>query len=105
MYWCSIPEKSTLVGTGTADLRNETWDVKIKPKPKRATLNAATSIVVTGPFNDPNVTLGKIGVLKKLAGAASLFVFPPAAVAGLGELGSGDNVCIKLIAGGGAQKE
>jgi len=98
-------EKSTLVGTGTADLRNETWDVKIKPKPKRATLNAATSIVVTGPFNDPNVTLGKIGVLKKLAGAASLFVFPPAAVAGLGELGSGDNVCIKLIAGGGAQKE
>lgn len=93
--------KSTLVGKGTADLRNETWDMKINPKPKRATLNVATSIVVTGPFADPHVTLGKIGVLKKLAGAASLFVFPPAAVAGLGELGSGDNVCIKLIADGG----
>ncbi len=94
---------STLVGTGTADMRNETWDVKIKPKPKRATLNAATSILVTGPFNDPAVTLDKVGVLKKLAGAASLFVFPPAAVAGLGELGSGDNVCIRLIEGGGAE--
>jgi hypothetical protein len=55
---------------------------------------------VTGPFNEPKVTLGKIDVLKKLAGAASLFVFPPAALAGLGELGSADNVCIKLIADG-----
>jgi hypothetical protein len=93
-------EKSTLVGTGTGDLRAETWDIKIKPKPKHATLNAATSIVVTGPFNEPKVTLGKIDVLKMLAGAASLFVFPPAALAGLGELGSADNVCIKLIADG-----
>jgi hypothetical protein len=95
--------KSTLVGTGTADLRTETWDVKIKPRPKRTTLTTATSITVTGPFTDPKVTLDKVGALKKLAGAASLFVFPPAAIAGLGELGSGDNVCLQLIAGGGAE--
>lgn len=95
--------KSTLVGTGTADLRTETWDVKIKPRPKRTTLTTATSITATGPFTDPKVTLDKVGALKKLAGAASLFVFPPAAIAGLGELGSGDNVCLQLIAGGGAE--
>jgi hypothetical protein len=36
--------------------------------------------------------------LRKVAGIASLFVFPPAAIAGLADFGSGDNHCVKLAA-------
>ena len=35
-------------------------------------------------------------MLRKIAGAVSLFVFPPAAVAGLAEFGAG-NQCVELL--------
>lgn len=94
-------DESTLVGTGTANLGSETWDMKFVPRPKHATLNTAVSITMTGSFGDPKISVGKAGLLKKLAGVASIFVFPPAAIAGLGELGTGDNVCLKFAAQGG----
>jgi hypothetical protein len=49
------------------------------------------------------VSAEKVGTLRKLAGIASLFVFPPAAVAGLVDFGSGDNQCVQLAAKGGKQ--
>ncbi|MGB5211723.1 MAG: AsmA family protein [Gammaproteobacteria bacterium] len=94
-------DKATLVGKGSANLGTETWDMKFTPKPKHVTLNASVSVTMTGPFEDPRISVGKAGLLKKLAGAASIFVFPPAAVVGLGELGSGNNVCLKFISEGG----
>jgi len=94
-------DESTLVGTGTANLGSETWDMKFVPKPKHATLNTAVSVTMTGSFEDPKISVGKAGLLKKLAGVASIFVFPPAAIAGLGELGTGDNVCLKFASQGG----
>jgi hypothetical protein len=93
-------DHSTLVGSGSADLGREIWDIKFKPRPKHATLNSAVSITLTGPFSEPKVSVSKVDLLKKLAGSASIFVFPPAAVASLGELGSGDNVCLKFISEG-----
>jgi uncharacterized protein involved in outer membrane biogenesis len=89
-------ERATVLGSGKANLADETWDVWFKPKPKRFALNAAVPVHMTGPFHEPDITVQKIGILRKIAGAVSLFVFPPAAVAGLAEFGAG-NPCVELL--------
>ena len=88
--------RATVVGSGSANLAEETWDVWFKPKPKRFALNAAVPVHMTGPFKEPDIEAQKIGILRKVAGAVGLFVFPPAAVAGLAEFGAG-NPCVELI--------
>jgi hypothetical protein len=70
--------------------------MRFKPKPKRVTFNAAVPIHIEGPWREPEIKAEKLGVLRKIAGGVSLFVFPPAAIAGFGEIGAGDNVCVKL---------
>ena len=89
-------ERATVVGSGSANLADNTWDLWFKPKPKRFALNAAVPVHMTGPFHEPDIQVQKIGILRKIAGAVSLFVFPPAAVAGLAEFGAG-NQCVELL--------
>ncbi|MGD8734521.1 MAG: AsmA family protein [Gammaproteobacteria bacterium] len=93
-------DKATVFGSGSFDLRKETWDLIFKPKPKQVTLTTAVPIHLGGTFRDPEVSAEKVGTLRKLAGIASLFVFPPAAVAGLVDFGAGDNQCVDLAAEG-----
>lgn len=89
---------ATIFGSGTIDLRKEQYDLVFKPKPKSVTLNTAVPIKLGGTFRDPTVSAETIGTLRKIAGIASLFVFPPAAIAGLADFGVGDNQCVKLAA-------
>jgi len=91
-------EKATIFGSGTIDLAKEQFDLVFKPKPKSVTLNTAVPIRVGGTFQDPTVSAEAVGTLRKIAGIASLFVFPPAAIAGLADFGSGNNQCVKLAA-------
>ncbi len=91
-------EKATIFGSGTIDFAKEQYDLVFKPKPKSVTLNTAVPIRVGGTFQDPTVSAEAVGTLRKIAGIASLFVFPPAAIAGLADFGSGDNQCVKLAA-------
>jgi uncharacterized protein involved in outer membrane biogenesis len=96
-------DRATIVGSGSVDLGKEEWNLVFRPKPKSVTLTTAVPIRIGGTFRDPAVSAEKVGTLRKLAGIASLFVFPPAAVAGLVDFGSGDNQCVQLAAKGGKQ--
>lgn len=88
-------EHSTVAASGTIDLASETLDLIVEPKAKSVTLNVAVPVHVQGPLADP-VYLPETGAtLRKLGGLLGLAVFPPAAIAGLAELGSGDNECMR----------
>lgn len=89
-------ERATIRAKGDVDLGKEKWDLVLKPKPKVASLSTAVPIHVGGPLNDPDFAPAAVGTLRKLLGIASLFVFPPAALAGLGDVGSGHNICLDL---------
>jgi uncharacterized protein involved in outer membrane biogenesis len=89
-------EHATVKGTGSIDLGEERWNLDLKPHPKKTTLTAAVPIDVRGTFREPKFTIEKIGVLKKLAGTVGAFIYPPALLGGLAELGSGDNQCLKI---------
>lgn len=91
-------DKATIFGSGSVDLGKEKFDLVFKPKAKSLTLNTAVPIRLGGTFQDPTVSAETVGTLRKLAGIASLFVFPPAAIAGLADFGAGDNQCVKLAA-------
>ncbi len=91
-------ERSTVRGAGRIDLGAETLHLAFKPEPKTPAMSLATPIVVTGTLTEPESSPEKLGALRRIAGVASLFVFPPAAVAGLGELGNRENACLKLAA-------
>ena len=55
-----------VVGSGSANLADETWDLWFKPKPKRFALNAAVPVHMTGPFHEPDIEVQKIGILRKI---------------------------------------
>ncbi len=89
---------ATVGGEGTVDFGEEKLDLLITPKPKAAvTLNISAPVRITGTFLDPSFRVDPAGVLRKIIGVAGLFVFPPAAVAGLVELGGDSNPCIGLV--------
>ena len=97
-------EYSTLFGKGNINLASERIAFLLTPKPKSATLNVAVPVKVEGTLAHPNYTLEKMGAARKAIGVIGLFAFPPAALIGLGELGTGDqNPCLD-IARGGKQK-
>ncbi len=92
-------ESTTILGSGTIDLAKEQWDLKFKPKPHTTTLSArAVPVMLEGSFSEPEITIGKAGLIRKLSAVAGVVVFPPAAVAALLELGTGDETCLKNIA-------
>ncbi len=94
-------EYSTVAASGMADLASETLDLVVEPRAKSATLNVAVPVHIRGSFAEPKIRPDTGAVLKKLGGLAALALFPPAAIVGLGELGGGDNECLKAAAGPG----
>jgi uncharacterized protein involved in outer membrane biogenesis len=89
-------EHATVKGTGSIDLGREQWNLDLTPHPKKTTLTAAIPVDVRGSFREPKFAIEKLGVLKKLAGTVGAIFYPPAALGGLAELGSGDNECLKI---------
>lgn len=90
-------EHATLFGNGTLDLRKEKVDFLLKPEPKTVTLNVAVPVQVGGTLAKPNYTLEKTQAARKAIGVIGLFAFPPAALIGLGELGTGEeNPCLQI---------
>ncbi|MYE03031.1 MAG: AsmA family protein, partial [Alphaproteobacteria bacterium] len=77
---------STVAARGTADLASETLALVVEPRAKSATLNVAVPVHVRGSFAAPEIRPDTGAALKKLGG--------------LGELGSGDNECLKTAATG-----
>mgnify|MGYP003334986745 FL=1 len=89
---------ATVAGEGTVDFGQEKLDLLITPRPKAAvTLNISAPVRVTGTFIDPSFKVDAVGALRKIIGVAGLFVFPPAAVAGLVEMGGDTNPCVGLV--------
>ena len=91
-------EYSTVAAKGSADLASETLDLTVEPRSKSATLNVAVPVHVRGSFADPEIRPDTGAALKKLGGLAAIALFPPAAIVGLGELGGGENGCLKNAA-------
>ncbi len=103
-------EYATIAAVGKVDLANETLDLVFEPKPKSPTLNVAVPVHVRGSLASPTFLPDPGATLKKLGGLLGLAIFPPATIAGLGELGTGDNACIEIAAssrdaGSGPQAE
>ncbi len=89
---------ATVAGQGTLDLRTEALDFVVTPQAKVATLNVSTPVLVQGTLADPSFAPDPLAVARKVGGILGIFIFPPAAVAGLGELGRSDNPCLQLAA-------
>jgi uncharacterized protein involved in outer membrane biogenesis len=96
-------EYSTVFGEGNVDLGQESLDLLLKPKSKSATLNVAVPVRVGGTLANPTFGLEKVAVVRKAAGLLAVvggLAFPPAALLGLGELGTGeDNLCLQAAQG------
>jgi uncharacterized protein involved in outer membrane biogenesis len=89
-------EHATVKGTGSIDFGREQWNLDLTPHPKKTTLTVAIPVDVRGSFRNPEFAVEKVGILKKLAGTVGAFFYPPAALGGLAELGTGDNECLKI---------
>ena len=87
-------EYSTVAARGSANLAAETLDLAIEPRAKAAALDIAVPLHIRGRIAQPNFRLDAGAALEKLGGGAS--PFPPAAIAGLGELGAAD--CLNAAA-------
>ena len=91
-------EYATVAAVGKVDLATETLNLVIEPKPKSVTLNVAVPVHVQGSLAHPTFRPDPGATLKKLGGLLGLSIFPPAALAGLGEIGTGDNECVEIAA-------
>src|SRR5690606_22342164 len=82
-----------IVGEGTVDLRDETFDLVLKPRPKdRSILALRSPLVVDGTFRDPGfrpdmARLGLRGAIALTLGS----IAPPAALLATLELGPGED--------------
>jgi hypothetical protein len=95
-------EYAQVTGRGTINLGTEKIDYELDPKPKSVTVNSAVPVQVTGPLTDPSIRLNPLATAAKIGGLIGTFVFPPAAIVTLGELGvSDDNPCVKQASGKG----
>ena len=91
-------EYATVAAVGKVDLATETLDLVFEPRPKSLTLNVAVPVHVQGSLASPKFRPNPGATLKKLGGLLGLAIFPPAALAGLGELGTGENECVEIAA-------
>ncbi len=88
---------ATVGGEGTINLGTEEIDLLITPKSKAAvSLNISAPVRITGTLLNPTFRADAAGVARRLIGIAGIFVFPPAAVAGLVSLGASRNACVDL---------
>jgi uncharacterized protein involved in outer membrane biogenesis len=96
-------QDSTVYGEGQINLGTERLSLLLTPKPKSATLNVAVPVKVGGSLRAPTFTPEKLATARKAGGllaAVGIIAFPPAALLGLGELGSDDNPCLAIAAQG-----
>ena len=91
---------ATIIGKGTINLATEGLDLTIDPQPKSATINTAVPVLIGGTLANPSYSVDKLAAARKVGGLLGAFVFPPAVLLGLGELGTGeDNPCLKRASG------
>lgn len=91
-------EHSLLKGEGELNLREESLDFLVTPKPKGVTLNLGVPLTIQGPMRKPTVTPQALGAARKIGGLLGIIFFPPAALLGLGELGAGESpACSKML--------
>jgi AsmA family protein len=91
---------ATISGKGTVNLATEKLNLTIDPQPKSATVNTAVPVLIGGTLANPSYSVDKLAAARKVGGLVGAFVFPPAALLGLGELGTGDdNPCLKQASG------
>jgi hypothetical protein len=90
---------STVRGDGRIDLGAQRINLTFSPKAKTPTLSVAVPVHVRGPLRKPQFIKDTKATLGKLFGIAGFFVYPPAAVVALGDLGSQENPCIELLQG------
>ena len=96
-------DKILVTGEGEINLGTEVLDLKISPRSKSPTLTISAPVRIGGTLAAPEIGVDKLGAARRVGGLVSVFVFPPAAVLGLGSLGSlggGDNACIELASNG-----
>ncbi|MDZ7753645.1 MAG: AsmA family protein [Gammaproteobacteria bacterium] len=102
-------EHSTVYGAGTVDLGKERLDLLFTPKPKAITLSVAVPVEVAGPLMAPSYNLEEMAVTRKAVGilaALGIISFPPAALLGLAELGTGSgNPCLAIAREHGEKAE
>lgn len=93
-------EYAQITGAGTINLGTEQINYTLDPKPKSVTVNTAVPVEIKGPLADPSIGLNPLAAAAKIGGLIGTFVFPPAAVVTLGELGASDNnPCLKQASG------
>ncbi|MDH3739172.1 MAG: AsmA family protein, partial [Alphaproteobacteria bacterium] len=80
---------------GNINLSEEKPDLKITPQPKGIDLSLAVPVNVGGSLANPTYTPDTLATAKKIGGILGAIAFPPAAIIGLGELGSSDNPCLQ----------
>ncbi|MCZ2495254.1 AsmA family protein [Xylophilus sp. Kf1] len=98
-------EQTQILGTGGFDLAQETFDLKIEPKPKRpGILSLRTPVRVFGTFKEPDYSLEKGPLLARAGGAIALAIVAPlTAVLPLIETGPGENTnCARVRAEAGS---
>jgi uncharacterized protein involved in outer membrane biogenesis len=92
------------VGTGRADLKNETLDIRLEGHPKRLRIGrVAAPITIRGKMADPAIGFeaGKAVAQLGIAGALGALLSPFAAVIPVISTGSTKDVdCARLLAGG-----
>ncbi len=82
-----------IVGEGNIDLRDETLDLRLRPRPKdRSLLSLRAPLVATGTFKNPSIRpdLARVGLRGALALALGS-IAPPAALLATLELGPGED--------------
>ncbi|WPB58796.1 AsmA family protein [Xylophilus sp. GOD-11R] len=101
-------EQTQILGEGGFDLAQETFDMRIAPKPKRpGILSLRTPVRVFGSFKDPDFSLEKGPLAARAGGALALAVVAPlAAVIPLLETGPGeDSNCTRVRQEAGAAEK
>lgn len=94
-------EYATIKAGGDFNLKTEGLNLTIDPQPKSATINTAVPVKIGGTFLKPSYTLDPLATARKAAGLVGALAFPPAALLGLGEMGTGDdNPCLNQAGSG-----
>lgn len=84
---------STIAVTGTADLARERLDLLAVPRAKSATLSIAVPVTLRGTFAEPRIGIDEVGAARRIGALVGAFVFPPAALAAVADLGGGAGGC------------
>ena len=95
-------EYTTVSGKGDIDLRTEKIDYEVDPRPKSATVTTTVPVTIGGTLASPSLGVNKLAAAAKVGGLIGTVLFPPAAIAGLADLGTADdNPCVKRAKAGG----